>query len=606
MVTLLVGSALAYLPTLRGLPAAGAPSVLLMYAVAITTDVQLVEVPDVLIGLGIATAVTSLVLLVVFPRDSRAAFRHDIAEAMRAQADFVAARWMGQGDSDATLHAYRGAVDTVTRDWVGNPYRPSGTAESDHALVLLAARLKVVFDSLPGIPEPLDLPEPSRSARAAVALMRSNADVLQGLASPLPMTVVQAERRRSRERAISRIQAASSADTAVEATRRAHGGQMLLAFAADAALLVARAMGTPVGRTGARVSAPSRWWTDLAVNATLRSPWARHALRTGIALALAAALVEVVEISHGYWVLLGVVSVLRVDAASTGAQAIRAVVGAFIGVLIGLLIATQGAANPDLLWVLTPVAAFFVGWAPRAVGALAGQAAFSAFVMILLAAESWPPQYATAIDRVVDIGVGVATAAVVSLLMWPTRMVPALRISLASAVSAAIDYLHLAVQRVLGQATAEELRRAWVADRATVRRAGELFDLTVLQRRDVDAVTSRWARVAGSTQVLMYTGIYIATLPDVTAPLLPAHAGIVDSEMDRTAHAWNEVIAWLRSDAVADSPDGLADPYIELAEVSSALDLSDEQVAASLAAAVWTLDWLNLLGSLADQAVMAS
>lgn len=601
IVTLVIGSVLSFLPTLRGLPAAGAPSVLLMYAIAITTDVQLAEMPDVLIGLGIGTAVTSLVLLIVFPRDPREAFRRDLAQVIRAQADYVAARWLFDGDVQATFDHYRVAVDKVTRDWVGNPYRPSGTAESDHALILLAARMKVVYDTIPGItaPEPGD--EPSTTARAAVAASRSNADALEGYSATLPVSFAQTERRRARERAMARIQASTDPYTAVEVTRREHGAQVLLAFAADAAILIAQANGQPVGRVGARVTAPGHWWTDLAVNISLKSPWARHALRTGIALAIAAALVTAVNITHGYWVLLGVISVLRIDAAATGAQAMRALAGTVIGVGIGLVIVVAGAGYPTLLWALTPLAAFFVGWAPRAWGFAAGQASFSAFVIILLAAVTWPPQYATAFDRVLDIGVGVATAAVVSLLMWPSRMVTSLRQDLAAAIRAGVDYLQLAVARVLGEATSQELRQSWVADRAVVRRAGEAFDLTVVQRRDVDAVKGTWPRIAGSMHVLMYTGIYIATLPDLTAPLIPIHGSVVRRECARTETAWLGVADWvLDEESQSSLPEGV-DPYADLAEVSRTLDLADPRIAASLATAVWAIDWLELLDSLAER-----
>lgn len=604
IVTLLIGSALSFLPTLRGLPAAGAPSVLLMYAIAITTDVQLAEMPDVLIGLGIGTAVTSIVLLIVFPRDPREAFRNDLAEAIRAQADYMSARWLFDGDVDATFARYRSAVEKVTRDWVGKPYRPSGTAESDHALILLAARMKVIFDTLPGVIAPAPGEEPSRTARAAVAAARSNADALQGFTSTLPTSYAQTERRNARQRAITRIQNAPDPQTAVEVTRREHGAQVLLAFAADTAILVAQANGQPVGRIGSRVTAPGHWWTDLTVNISLRSPWARHAARTGIALAAAAALVTIVDISHGYWVLLGVISVLRIDVAATGAQALRAIGGTLIGVGIGLLIVTQLAAYPDVLWALTPVAAFFVGWAPRAWGFAAGQVAFSAFVLILLAAVTWPPQYATAFDRVLDIAVGVATAAVVSLLMWPTRMMSALRQDLAAAITAGVDYLRLAVARVLGEATSEQLRRTWAADRAIVRRAGEAFDLTVVQRRDVDAVKGTWPRIAGSMHVLMYTGVYIATLPDLTTPLIPIHGAVVAREVDRTETAWLDVVRWIREEAGLPSVPTDEDPYRALAESSEALDLTDPRIAASLATAVWAIDWLELLDSLAERVVV--
>jgi uncharacterized membrane protein YccC len=606
IVTMLVATTLSFLPTLRGLLAAGAPAVLLMYAIAITTDVQLAEMPDVLTGLGIGTAVTSLVLLVVFPRDNRSAFRDDLAEAMRAQADYVAARWLKDGNEERTRQQYRKAVDQVTRDWIGNPYRPSGAIESDHALVLLAARLKVVHDSLASLSTPDPADPSSRTTREAVALIRANADALQGISSPPSIGRAQEERRRSRGRAIENIMSDPDPSRAVERTRLTHGPQMLLAFATDAAILVRQILRRKTGVISAKVTSPAHWWTDLAVNASLKSPWARHALRTGIALTIAACFVTIVNITHGYWVLLGVISVLRIDAATTGAQAARALAGTVLGVIVGLLIVTSPIASPTLLWLLTPLAAFLVGYAPRVWGFAAGQASFSAFVLILLAAVSWPPQYATAFDRVVDIGIGVLTAAVVSLVMWPSRMIAGLRADLAAAIDAGVDYLTLAVGRVLGEVDSATLRRTWAADRAIVRRAAEAFDLTVVQRRDVDAVKGTWPRVAGSMHLLMYTGVYIATLPDNTSRIIPAHGAVIRPELAATTAAWEAVGRWVRDDDGTTIPDRIGDPYAALAHASADLDLTDSRIAASLATAVWAADWLYLLDDVAERVPVRS
>ena len=60
---------------------------------------------------------------------------------------------------------------------------------------------------------------------------------------------------------------------------------------------------------------------------SFRSVWFRNALRGAVGLALAVTVIEVTNVSHGFWVVLGTLSVLRTNALGTGATALRAVGG---------------------------------------------------------------------------------------------------------------------------------------------------------------------------------------------------------------------------------------------------------------------------------------
>ena len=51
---------------------------------------------------------------------------------------------------------------------------------------------------------------------------------------------------------------------------------------------------------------------------SFRSVWFRNSLRGAVGLALAVAVVEVTDVSHGFWVVLGTLSVLRSNALGTG------------------------------------------------------------------------------------------------------------------------------------------------------------------------------------------------------------------------------------------------------------------------------------------------
>ena len=87
---------------------------------------------------------------------------------------------------------------------------------------------------------------------------------------------------------------------------------------------------------------------------SLHSVWFRNALRGAVGLALAVTVVEVTDVSHGFWVVLGTLSVLRSNAVGTGATALRAVGGTALGVVVGSVIMIGVADHTVLLWVCSP------------------------------------------------------------------------------------------------------------------------------------------------------------------------------------------------------------------------------------------------------------
>ena len=62
-------------------------------------------------------------------------------------------------------------------------------------------------------------------------------------------------------------------------------------------------------------------------NASLRSVWFLNSLRGALALAAAVAVADLTSVQHGFWVVLGTLSVLRTNASATGSTALRALPG---------------------------------------------------------------------------------------------------------------------------------------------------------------------------------------------------------------------------------------------------------------------------------------
>jgi len=180
---------------------------------------------------------------------------------------------------------------------------------------------------------------------------------------------------------------------------------------------------------------------------SFRSVWFRNSLRGAVGLALAVTVIEVTNVSHGFWVVLGTLSVLRSNALGTGATALRAVGGTALGFVAGSLIMIGVADHSDLLWALLPLAVLVSGIAPTMISFVAGQAAFTLMVIILFNIIE-PIGWRVGLTRIEDVAIGCGVSIVVGLLFWPRGATAALGRALSDAFVASSGYLADAVDRL--------------------------------------------------------------------------------------------------------------------------------------------------------------
>jgi len=153
-------------------------------------------------------------------------------------------------------------------------------------------------------------------------------------------------------------------------------------------------------------------------NASLRSVWFLNSARGAVALAAAVAVAALVHVQHGFWVVLGTLSVLRTNAASTGATALRALVGTAAGFFIGAVFILAIGQNTTALWVALPIAILVASYSPGTAPFAVGQAAFTLTVSVLyniLVPVGWK----VGVLRVEDVAIGAAVSALVGLVFWP-------------------------------------------------------------------------------------------------------------------------------------------------------------------------------------------
>jgi uncharacterized membrane protein YccC len=205
------------------------------------------------------------------------------------------------------------------------------------------------------------------------------------------------------------------------------------AAAADARPVWARVLGRRLPRTGAADWVMPETVAVAAITKGFLAPNTvvlRNSLRTGLGLAVAVAVTHLFPVQHGFWVVLGAMSVLRSSALTTGTRVLRAVAGTAVGFVLGAVVIEFLGVDPVVMWILLPIVAFGSAYVPEVYSFVAGQAAFTMMVLInfnLIVPTGWK----VGLIRVEDVVVGALVGIVVSVLLWPRGA--------SSAVSEAID-----------------------------------------------------------------------------------------------------------------------------------------------------------------------
>ena len=291
------------------------------------------------------------------------------------------------------------------------------------------------------------------------------------------------------------------------------GRNVALMAAADARSFVDRLLGrTPDMQSSlgvARFRARSHF--------DVRSVWLHNSLRSAAALAVAVFVATTLGVQHSFWVVLGVLSVLRSTALNTGQNAVRGLVGTVVGFVVGGAILIGIGTNTVVLWVLLPIAVLAAGFAPAAISFLAGQAAFTV-VVVMLFNIIHPAGWRVGLIRVEDVAIGCLVSLVVGLVFWPRGAATALGVALSAAYRSSSHYLSRAIDANLtgrgGAATAEKAAaladfgrlddafRQFLAERGAkhvpLAEASSLVTGTVALRLSADAVVDLWHDVDGA------------------------------------------------------------------------------------------------------------
>jgi len=456
---------------------AGASTALLLaFILPVSLPGPAFSIPDRVAGWGLAAAASLLAISLLWPSPARNPVRAEAVAACRALAGRLRAEVvyvMGAGADDAReVHAAAvaradEAVRRVHAVFFATPYRPTGLAADARAVIRLVDELRwlntIILRSTPHHHPPEPRPHVCAVKTAAADVLERAADLLEaprgaggGLSivldqmrgavaeleratiTRLPSGAGNGEQRpqkvvssldpsfRAQELSFVVAQIAANTDAAAAAARRTW---------------IARLLGrAPEGLQGPLTAVQER----AGAHVDRHSLWLHNSVRGAAALGLAVLVADLSSVQHGFWVVLGTLSVLRSNALSTGQNIVRALAGTTAGFLVGGVLVYLIGTNTTVLWMLLPVAILFAGLAPATISFAAGQAAFTLTLLILfniLAPAGWK----IGLVRVEDIALGGAVSLAVGLLFWPRGAGAALFRALSQAYVDSARYLADAV-----------------------------------------------------------------------------------------------------------------------------------------------------------------
>jgi MFS family permease len=189
----------------------------------------------------------------------------------------------------------------------------------------------------------------------------------------------------------------------------------------------------------------SLWFMRFRGHFTPRSVFFQNAIRLAVGLAVARLIAGVLDLSHGFWMLLATLTLMRTSVAMTRAAVVPAFLGTAAGGLVAGLVLALAGGDSVVYEVAFPFVMLIALAAGPLAGPLAGQALFTLLVAMLFA-QMAPVSWRLAEVRILDVVLGGLLGAVVGLLVWPFGAKGEMRRTARATVDAAADDLESTVR----------------------------------------------------------------------------------------------------------------------------------------------------------------
>jgi len=457
--------------------ASGVTAALLPYVLPVATPGTVGMIPDRLAGWWLASVVSTAVVLLIPAPSPGDRLRAAAAGSAHALAAHLAASARGTATAEDTK-ACQAAKHELMTAFAGTPYRPVGLATADQGMASVVQLLEwctaLVADATDGHPNLDQAAQPDRDLLGqAAAVLGQTGDLLAGTGQRPPPDADALERQREAAAAYHRSAAdmegegpAGEGSAEIIARHAFHAQAICLVvrnIVADALIATRRAdpetiatrrlgwygaqpEGTVAERRAASIAGAMGVLTR---HASFRSVWFLNSLRGSLALAAAVLVADLSSVQHGFWVVLGTLSVLRTNAASTESTALRALGGTVLGFVLGALLPLGIGTSTPALWTALPIAVAVAAYAPGALPFTFGQAAFTVVVLVLFNLLA-PAGWRVGLLRIEDVAIGCLVSLVVGVLFWPRGAASVVGDDLADAFRRGAAYLTQAVDWALG------------------------------------------------------------------------------------------------------------------------------------------------------------
>ncbi|MGI5400986.1 FUSC family protein [Streptomyces sp. CA-135486] len=297
----------------------------------------------------------------------------------------------------------------------------------------------------------------------------------------------------------------------------------------------------------ADASAAVLWWRRVAGNMTLRSVVFQNATRTALGLGAARLVAGSLDLSHGFWVLLAVLTLGRTTAGETWRAVRSALAGTLVGaVAAGTLLLLVGPHADVYAALLAPamLAAFALG---PLFGVAWAQALFTLVVSAAFA-QIAPSSWQLAEDRIVDVVTGSVIGLLCGLLAWPAGA----RREVRRTMAALLHSCGPLITQLVGVLVATPPRRAPLPSTLPVLHRLRLAEAAYLQLRSEPGVGSAaavdWhAVLIAANHILL--GVQWLPRFDLPAPAVPPDAAAwARTTADRLALTTDRVAALCAED----------------------------------------------------------
>ena len=503
-----VGFATLFSGAFSGYFAAATAAATLLFILPVSIAAPNSEIGNRLLGWLLATTIATAATLLLWPPRRRADLRRAAATAVRAVGELAAAP--SSNDASARAEAAGRAVDALARSSLGSQHRPAGPTTSTAALAALPGELDWLLSFLVPTPElpylGIASPEDARVIASAVEVLDACASRLDGSDDEPDLVALDQARINAARALLRRLPDLPLASDTHDPLREFEPSFRVRVVGNAAQQLAEYALRATSFDSGSVSLSDTRQLARR--HSSLRSTWFQSSTRAAVALALAVYIAQRSGLQHGFWVVLGTLSVLRSNALGTGRSIAAALAGTAVGIVAGALLVLAIGTHRPVLWAVLPFAVLLATYAPRAISFAAGQAGFTV-VLIVLFNLIQPVGWRVGIVRVEDVAIGFAISLGVGLLFWPRGASTLLRRDLAAAFVTGGDYVVATINELIGRAGGSERANAALEADIALDRLDDTFRVYLTERaatafnvEDVAALVSSAVRLRRSGESL--------------------------------------------------------------------------------------------------------